>query len=92
MQSGVGKEILAADRDELAGNGDEDLEKEDQRVDELVLAHYSCLMQHFEEHGVVIDQKRESSEVVDSHSRPAKPVDPFNATQEILLGSIGVLY
>jgi hypothetical protein len=92
MQSGVRKEILAADRDELAGDGDEDLEKEDQCVNELVLPHYSCLVQHFEEHGVVIDQKGESPEVVDSHSTPAKPVNPFNATQEILLGSICVLY
>ena len=39
MQGGVGEEIAAADGDELPGDGDEDLEEEDQCVDELVLPH-----------------------------------------------------
>jgi len=92
MQSGVGKEILAADWYELHGYGNEDLEKEDKSVNELVLSHYSSLMEHFEEHCVVIYQKWESPKVVDSHTKPAKPVNPFNATQKIFLTSIDVLY
>ena len=57
MQCCVGKEILAADRDKLAGYRYKDLEKEDKGVDELVLSHYPCLMERFEKHRVVIYQK-----------------------------------
>ena len=49
-------------------------------------------MEHFQEHCVIIDQKRESSEVVDRHASPAKPVNPFYAAQEIFLAAVGVLY
>jgi hypothetical protein len=57
MQSRVGKEILAADRDKLAGYRHKDLEKEDKSVDELVLSHYPSLVEDFEKHRVVIYQK-----------------------------------
>lgn len=92
VQSGVRQEIFATHWEELAGYRDEDLEKENESVDKLVLPHYSGLIEHFEEHCVIINQKRESSKVVDGHAKPAEPVNPFNAAQEIFLTSIGVLY